>query len=70
MQGKKIYMWAESLLIALLAGLLMAAAIRMYMHGAAMQKSGDMFYYIYTREKAGAALAGLLPLITAFIAFT
>ena len=35
-----------------------------------MQASGDLFYYIYTREKVGAALLTLLPLITAFLAFT
>ena len=60
----------ESLLCALTAGLLAAAAVRMYIHGAAIQASGDLFYYIFTREKAGAALQALFPLITALIAFT
>lgn len=70
MTRKKIYMWIESLLCALTAGLLAAAAIRMYVEGAAKQASGDLFYYIYTREKVGAALTALLPLIAALIAFT
>lgn len=70
MTGKKLYMLIESLLCALTAGLLAAAAVRMYVHGAAVQESGDLFYYIYTREKAGAALGKALPLITALAAFT
>lgn len=70
MTRKKVFMLIESLLCALTAGLLAAAAIRMYLHGSAVQASGDLFYYIYTREKAGAALQTLLPLVTALIAFT
>ena len=67
---KKVYMIVESLLCALTAGLLMAAAIRMYVEGAAIQASGDLFYYIYTSDKVGAVLVKLLPLITAGIGFT
>lgn len=67
---KKVYMVIESVLCALAAGSLAAAAIRMYLHGAAVQASGDLFYYIYTREKVGAVLVNLLPMITALIAFT
>ena len=70
MTRKKAYMIIESLLCALTAGLLAAAAIRMYVHGAAVQASGDLFYYIFTREKAGAVLQSLLPLVTALAAFT
>ena len=70
MTRKKIYMVVESALCALAAGFLAAAAVRMYLHGAAVQASGDLFYYIYTREKAGAALMNILPLITALAAFT
>ena len=43
---KKVYMIVESLLCALTAGLLMAAAIRMYVEGATIQASGELFYYI------------------------
>ena len=60
----------ESLLCSVTAGVLAAAAIRMYIRGAAAQASGDLFYYIYTREKVGAVLVNLLPLIAALIAFT
>ena len=70
MNRKTTYFVIESLLLALLMGLLAVAAIRMYLHGAAMQASGDLFYYIYTREKVGAALMAILPLFTAFAAFT
>ena len=70
MTRKKAYLIIESALCALAAGVLAAAAIRMYLHGAAMQASGDLFYYIYTREKVGAVLVNILPLIAALIAFT
>ena len=70
MKPKKIYLIIESALLALTAGLLAAAAVRMYVHGAAQIASGDLFYYIYTREKVGAALLHLLPLICATAVFT
>ena len=70
MTRKKVYMVIESLLLSLTAGLLAAAAVRMYVRGAAAQASGDLFYYIFTREKAGAALQSILPVIIAFIVFT
>ncbi len=70
MKGKKAYMVIETVLCVLTAVLLAAAAIRMYVQGAAEQASGDLFYYIYTREKVGAALQALLPLVTALAAFT
>ena len=70
MKRKKTYMLIESILCALAAGLPAAAAVRMYVHGAAVQVSGDLFYYIFTREKAGAVLLDLLPLIAAAAAFT
>ena len=70
MDRKKLYMVIESVLCALTAGLLAAAAVRMYVQGAAVQASGDLFYYIYTREKAGAALLKIFPLAAALIAFT
>ena len=69
-ETKKLYLIIESALLALTAGLLAAAAVRMYVHGAAQIASGDLFYYIYTREKVGAALLHLLPLICATAVFT
>ena len=70
MTRKKVYMIIESVLCALAAGVLAVSAIRMYLHGAAIQASGDLFYYIFTREKVGAVLVNILPLIAALIAFT
>jgi hypothetical protein len=70
MTRKRLFLIIESLLCALAAGLLAAAAIRMYIRGAAVQASGDLFYYIYTREKVGAVLVKLLPLVSALAAFT
>ena len=70
MGRKKAYMIIESVLCVLTAGTLAASAIRMYVEGAAVQASGDLFYYIFTREKVGAALMNLLPLVTALAAFT
>ena len=70
MTRKKLYMLIESVLCALTAGLPAAAAIRMYVHGAAVRASGDLFYYIFTREKAGAALTAMVPLAAALAAFT
>lgn len=62
MKGKKAYLFVQSLLCALLAGWLAAAAIRMYAEGAAIQASGELFHYIFTREKAAAALKPMAPL--------
>lgn len=62
MTGKKAYLFVQSLLCALLAGWLAAAAIRMYAKGAAIQASGELFSYIFTREKVAAALKPMAPL--------
>ena len=70
MTRKIVYMIIECALFALTAGLLAASAVRLYLYGSAMQASGDIFYHIYTREKAGEVLWNSLPLITAFAAFT
>ena len=70
MTRKKLFMIIESVLLALTAVILAAAAVRMYRSGAARQASGDIFYYIYTREKVAAVLARLVPLFAALFAFT
>ncbi len=69
-KGKRLFLIVQSVLCALTAGALAAAAVRIYAEGAAAQASGDLFAYIYTREKAGAALLRLLPLIAAAVAVT
>ena len=70
MTGKKAYLFVQSLLCALLAGWLAAAAIRMYAEGAAIQASGELFHYIFTREKVAAALTPMIPLFFASLGVT
>ena len=70
MKRKCVFFVIETVLLLLVTGFLAAAAIRMYIQGAQIQASGDLFYYIYTREKVGAELLKLLPLISAAAAFT
>ena len=45
----------------MVAGLLAAGALCLYIDGAAKQAEGDLFYYMYTRERAGAKLLPVLP---------
>ena len=70
MTGKKAYLFVQSLLCALLAGWLAFAAIRIYMEGAAVQASGELFSYIFTREKAAEALKPMAPLFFASLGVT
>jgi len=67
MTGKKAFLITQSVFCALVAGLLAAAALRLYFDGAAGQGEGDLFYAMFTREKVGAALAPVLPVM--FCAF-
>ena len=70
MKESKAYLFVESALCVLLAGWLAASAIRMYMEGAAVQASGELFHYIFTREKVAAALRPMAPLFLVFIGTT
>ena len=70
MTGKKAYLFVQSLLCALLAGWLAAACVRMYAEGAAVQASGELFHYIFTREKVAAALRPMAPLFFASLGLT
>ena len=56
MNRKKIFLAAQSVLCALVAGFLAAAALRLYFSGAA----GDLSDPVFTREKAGTALLPVL----------
>ena len=67
MTRKKTFLIVQSVFCALIAGLLAAAALQLYFDGAAKQAEGDLFYYMYTRERAGAKLLPVLPVI--FCAF-
>ena len=62
MKRRKAFLIVQSLFCALAAGLLAAGALSLYLDGAAKQAAGDVFYAMFTREKAGAWLARILPL--------
>lgn len=59
--AKKTFLIIQAMLCALVAGLLAAGAICLYLDGAAKQADGDLFYYMFTRERAGAKLLPILP---------
>ena len=64
---RKVFLIIQALLCALAAVLLAAAALRLYLSGAAAQAAGG---YIFTREKAGAALLPALPVLLASLVMT
>ena len=70
MMRNKAYLIAQSLICALTAGLLAHAVISLYVAGAAEQAGGELFAYIFTREKVAAKLAPILPLIWIGIGMT
>ena len=70
MKGNKAYLMVQALLYSLLAGWLAYAAIHMYAEGAAMQAAGELFHYIYTREKVAAALQPMAPLFLVTLGMT
>ena len=61
MTREKTFLLIQSLLCVLAAGLLAAGALSLYFEGAARQAEGDLFFYMYTRERAGAKLLPVLP---------
>ena len=63
MSGKRVFLYVQALLCILAAGLLAAAALSLYAEGAAKQAEGDLFYYMFTRERVGAKLLPVLPLL-------
>ena len=56
MTRKKLFMTVQAVLCAVIAVLLAAGALSLYLDGAAKQAEGDLFYYMFTRERAGAKL--------------
>lgn len=65
MSRKKIYLMIQSLLCILAAVLLASGAIGLYLDGAARQAEGDLFYYMYTRERVADLLQKIMPLLFA-----
>ena len=70
MSKSKIFLIVQSALCVLIAVLLSASAIRIFLDGSAWQAAGHPSDWIYTREKAAGALAPILPLILASIVMT
>ena len=70
MSKSKIFLIVQSALCVLIAVLLSASAIRIFLEGSAWQAAGHPSDWIYTREKAAGALAPILPLILASIVMT
>ena len=70
MSKSKIYLIVQSALCVLIAILLSASAIRIFLEGSAWQAAGHPSDWIYTREKVAAALAPILPLILTSIVIT
>ena len=67
MTRTKLFLIVQAVLCAVIAVLLAAGALSLYLDGAAKQAEGDLFCYMFTREKAGAKLLPVLPLL--FCAF-
>ena len=67
MTRTKLFLIVQAVLCAAIAALLAAGALALYLDGAAKQAEGNLFYYMFTRERAGARLAPILPLL--FCAF-
>ena len=70
MTKKDGFLIIQSALCVLIAVLLSAAAIRIYLEGSAWQAAGHPSEWIYTREKAAAAIAPVIPLILISAAVT
>ena len=70
MAKNKIFLWIQTALCALIAILLAVAAVRIFLDGSAYQAAGHPSEWIYTREKAAAALMPILPLFLLSFAMT
>ncbi len=70
MTREKWFMAVQAVLCAAIAALLAAGALSLYLDGAAKQAEGDLFYYMFTRERVGAKLLPVLPLLFCSIGLT
>ena len=67
MAKNRLYMIVQSALILLLVIMLSSAAIRIFLEGDAIQRGGDLFYWIYTRDRVAERFAPIAPLLFAAI---
>ena len=70
MAKNKIFLWVQTALCVLIAILLASSAVRIFIDGSAYQAAGHPSEWIYTREKAAAALMPILPLFLLSFAMT
>ena len=70
MTRKALFMTVQAVLCAVIAALLAAGALSLYLDGAARQAEGDLFYYMFTRERVGAKLLPVLPLLFCAVGLT
>lgn len=70
MTKNKIFLWVQTALCVLIAVLLASSAVRIFIDGSAYQAAGHPSEWIYTREKAAAALMPILPLFLLSFAMT
>ena len=70
MKRKTAFLTAQALLCVLIAGLLAAGALSLYLEGAARQAEGDLFSYMFTRERATDRLRPILPLMLCSLGLT
>ena len=70
MTRKKVFLAVQSFLCVLAAGLLAAGAVQLYLDGAARQAEGDLFYYMFTRERVGEKLLPILPVLFCALGMT
>ena len=63
MRRKELFLITQAALCAVTAALLAAGALSLYLDGAAKQAGGDLFYYMFTRERAAAKLLPVMPLL-------
>ena len=70
MTREKLFMAAQAALCAVIAALLAAGALSLYLDGAAKQSEGDLFYYMFTRERVGVKLIPILPLLFCAVGLT
>ena len=70
MTREKLFMAAQATLCAVIAALLAAGAMSLDLDGAAKQAEGDLFYYMFTRERVGAKLLPILPLLFCAVGLT
>ena len=70
MTRKNLFMTVQTMLCVLTAVLLAAGALSLYFDGAAKQAEGDLFHYMFTRERAGEKLLPVLPLLCCAVGMT